>query len=65
VSRSSAGAVEVSSAIPLQIGEPRQVRLEVHEDRMRELPSGPVIPAVRRVHLELRETSPPNIQWDR
>ena len=62
VTRSSSGAIDVSFEIQLKTGPPRQVRLEVHEDHMRELPSGRRVSAERRATLDLRE-SPLPIAW--
>ena len=62
VTRSSSGAIDVSFEIQLKTGPPRQVRLEVHEDHMRELPSGRRVSAERRATLDLPE-SPPPIAW--
>lgn len=65
VARSSPGALEVSFEIQMQRGTPRQFRLEVREDSMRELSAGRSVSTERRPTLDLPESPPPIAQLQR
>lgn len=65
VARASSDAFDVSFEIQMQTGKPRQFRLEVREDSMRELPSGRSVSAVRRATLDVPESPPPVAQRHR
>jgi len=59
VARSSSAALDVSFGIPLHDNSVRPISLEVHEDRVRQQPSGPSVSAIRRATLEMPESPPP------
>jgi hypothetical protein len=65
VGRSPSGALDVSFGIQLHANSVRPITLEVHEDRIRQLPSGPMASAVRRDTLEIPESPPPIAQGAR
>jgi hypothetical protein len=65
VARSSSGIIEASFEIQLMINPPRQVRLEVHEDHMRAMPSGPLVSAERLATLDFPAQPPPIAARDR
>jgi hypothetical protein len=65
VARSSSGALDVSFGIQLHDNSVRPITLEVHEDRIRQLRSGPMVSAVRRDTLDIPESPPPIAQRER
>jgi hypothetical protein len=59
VARSSSDGFDVWFGIQLKDNSVRRISLEVHEDRVRQQPSGPSVSAIRRATLELPESAPP------